>query len=107
MLNECSNSTATDSMTARLRIARYRIMGNAFGERNPHRIIALTEFPMACYGCTIPRSPSSASPWTRLGAFVAEAWIAPGPVTQWRDVACRSEERRVGKECRTLMYRAH
>ena len=33
------------------------------GERNSHRIIALTEFPMACYGCTIRRSPSSASPW--------------------------------------------
>src|SRR5829696_3920349 len=46
---------------------------------NSHRIIALTEFPRACYGCTIRRSPSSASPRKRFGGFVADAWMVdPG-----------------------------
>src|SRR5687767_8722960 len=62
MLNDCSKSTATDSITARLRMARNRIMRFLQKRGKCHRIIALTEFPMACYGCTNGRSPSSAHP---------------------------------------------
>src|SRR5688572_5196939 len=51
ILNDCSKSTATDSITARLRMARNRIMRNHSRTRNCHRIIALTVFPVACYGC--------------------------------------------------------